>query len=183
MPSKKQPAKKAAAKKAAKKKVVKKAAARKPAAKKPAAKKPARAPLKGAVPLPEGVTRVQVSVLQINDVAPVYLTIQDVRGTPQVFYSTTQIDTELDDIFEATTSVTTVNWIVTNNAGYTVDVTFGTGSPTTLPDTQSTTYPMSMPGVYACNSTNLFIQRDGQLKHDPIIKIKRKDTTGRIPNC
>jgi hypothetical protein len=179
MASKKKPAKKAAAKKAAKKTAAKKTAAKKPAAK----KKPAKKPVKRATRLPEGVTRVEVSVLQINNVAPVDLSILDVRGTPQVFYGTTQIDDEIDDVFEATTSVTSVSWIVTNNAGYTVDVTFGTGSATELINGASTTHVLSMPAVFACNGTNLFVQREGELKHDPVIKLKRKSATGQIPNC
>jgi hypothetical protein len=177
--AKKKPAKKAAAKK----KVAKKSS-RAPAAKKRAAKKPGKkSPTRRAAALPEGVTRVEVSVLQINNVAPVPLGIQDVRGTPQVFYGSTQIDTEIDDVFESTTSVTSVQWDVTNNTTYAVDVTFGTGSPTTLQPTQQTSHTLTMPAVGACNGTNLFVAKDGQLAHDPIIKLKRKDTNGRIPNC
>jgi hypothetical protein len=209
-PAAEKPSKKAAAKKkvAAKKTAKKtaKPAAKKPAAKKPAAKKtvktvakpskstPAKRaptgkpkPIRQAavpeVPLPEGVTQVTVSVLQIANISPVDLTVLDVRGTPYVFYLGTQIDDEIDDVFDSTTTDTSVNWILTNNAGYTVDVTFGTGASSPLANNGSTTYPMSMPAAGACNSTTLLVGRDGQLAHDPVIKIKRKDTNGRIPSC
>jgi hypothetical protein len=184
MASKKKPAKKAAAKKAAKKTAAKKTAVKKPVASKAGKKKPSkRSPIKRAETLPEGVTRVEVSVLQINNISPVNLSIEDVRGTPQVFYGTTQIDSEIDDVFDAGTTVTTVNWIVTNNAGYTVDVTFGTGSPTAVNNGGFVTQPLAMPAQFACNGTNLFVQKDGELKHDPVIKLKRKSATGQIPNC
>ncbi|MFV8749040.1 hypothetical protein ACNOYE_00655 [Nannocystaceae bacterium ST9] len=208
MPSKKPSKKAAAKKKVAAKKTAKPAAKKaakktaKPAAKKtakPAAKKAAKptpakraptgkkTPTKQAavpeVPLPEGVTQVMVSVLQITNVSPVNLTAMDIRGTPYVFYGTTQIDDEIDDVFDSTTTETSVNWILTNNAGYTIDVTFGTGATTQLANDGSLTNPMSMPAAGACNSTTLVVGRDGQLGHDPVIKIKRKDTNGRIPSC
>jgi hypothetical protein len=192
MPSKKKPAKKVPAKK----KVAKKAPAKKPSAAKKktvaakqkpparAKKKPARAKsVKTGTPLPEGVTRVEVSILQINEIAPVDLDIKDVSGTPRVFYGTTEVDTQIDDIFPANTTLTSVEWHVTNKAPYTVDVTFGSGSPIPLTRGASTSDTLSMPGVYACNGTNLFVQKDGELKHDPVIKLKRKDSTGQIPNC
>ena len=204
MPSKKKSAKKAAAKQPAAKKAAKKPAAKKAAkqpaakkaAKKPAAKKQAvakkarkqtpakRAPAKATVEvLPEGVTRVMVSTLQISNIAPVNLTVQDVRGTPKVFYGTTQIDDEIDDVFESTTSLTSVNWIVTNNAGYTIDVTFGTDDPVSVNNSGSTSHEISMPAAGSCNSIGMIVGREGQIGHDPVIKVKRKDSNGRIPSC
>jgi hypothetical protein len=188
MPSK-TPAKKSSAKpakKATKTAKVAKAASKAPskkASKKASNKKATKAATKPPR-LPEGVTMSTLTVTSISNVNPVNLTVQDVRGTPYVYYGTLQISDEIDDVFDANTTVTTVNWVVTNGASYDVEAQFGSAAPILLTaNGGSTTHPMTMPAQGQCTSTTLLVWRDGQLAHDPVIKIKRKDASGRIPSC
>ena len=88
MPTKKKSAKKAAKKAATKpaKKAAKKAA-KKNATTKATRKTPARKPA-----LAEGLTSRATATYTINDVTPVNLAINDLRGTPFIYYGTTLID-------------------------------------------------------------------------------------------
>jgi hypothetical protein len=119
----------------------------------------------------------------INDVAPIPLTVQNTgTRTPRLFYGTTEIDDELDDIFEQTTRLSSVTIDITNNAGYGVDIQFDAGTPVPLGDGGQTSHTLTMPNPGACNSTHVFVWTGNQLHHDPIIRIKRK-TGGVIPTC
>lgn len=163
MPSKKKPVKKAAAKKAASKPPAKKAS-------KKATKQAARKPV-----LAEGLTQRTTTTYTINDVAPVNLSIDDLRGTPFIYYGTTQILDTLEDVFVATTAVTQVNWIFTNNTGYVVEVQFNTETPISLAASGgSTTRVLAMPAPGGSNSNNVTVWKDGSAGHDPIIRVKRK---------
>ena len=119
----------------------------------------------------------------IHDIHPVSLTIQDVSGSPRVFYDSSDIGSELDDIFDDGTSVTAVTFDVTNQASYTVDVQFDRGATQPLsPNGGSTSQDLTMPAEVECNSMSLYVWREGQLHHDPLLKLKQKQGT-RVPNC
>lgn len=166
MPTKKKSAKKAA-KKAATKPAKKSA---KTATTKATKKTPARKPV-----LAEGLTSRAATIYTINDVTPVNLSISDLRGTPFVYYGTTLIDDALEDVFVATTAVTQVSWVFTNNAGYAVDIQFNTENPILLAASGGTTTRLlAMPSPGGSNSNNVTVWKDGTAAHDPIIRVKRK---------
>ena len=171
MPTKKKSAKKAAKKAATKpaKKAAKKAA-KKNATTKATRKTPARKPA-----LAEGLTSRATATYTINDVTPVNLAINDLRGTPFIYYGTTLIDDVLEDVFVATTAVTQVSWVFTNNATYAVDIQFNTENAILLAASGgTTTRVLTMPSPGGSNSNNVTVWKDGAATHDPIIRVKRK---------
>ncbi|PRQ04744.1 hypothetical protein ENSA5_05090 [Enhygromyxa salina] len=113
---------------------------------------------------------------------PISLTAQDTAVGPRLFLRTDQLGTTLDDIFDENTILTNVPITISNEAGYTVDISFDSGSATPVADEGSITHTLGMPSAGACNSVNITMWSAGTRHHDPIIRIKRK--VGSVtPTC
>lgn len=110
------------------------------------------------------------------------LEVLNLRGLPVVFHDGTQIDEELQNLFEVRTTVRSVAIELHNFSGYTIMVDWD-GRPQTLDDRQHIVRTVEMPSEYSCAGFNLIVAKQGEVGHDPIIKLRRENGQGSLPPC
>lgn len=123
-----------------------------------------------------------MSVITIDNIAPIPLSVQMTAVGLRVFYGTTEVDDLLDDVFPETTALTNVAVNIDNKAGIPIDVQFNSETPINVGVRGSVSQTMTMPAAGECNSMNVTVWSAGTPHHDPIIRLKRKigNTT---PTC